>query len=106
MLRHVPLALLLLLSNACAMAPPSAWEKLEDHGAPSFRDTSDCRVEAKRQADLQYPERFRSTNAASGEVRYIDPNWFFAEDWFFKLCMRRKGYAPVPTPQRQISPVS
>jgi len=78
--------------------------RIGDHRAPSFSDVSDCRAQASRQADLEYPDRILSTSHPSGEVRYKNPDWSPAEDWFFKLCMQSKGYTLAPTPPRLPQP--
>ena len=92
--RLAPLALLVLA--ACAGQPVAqspSWEK-PDHTPVSGSDSSYCRQEARRQADILYPGQ--APNDAAGRPRTTDPRNFSAEIGFYDQCMTRLGYVRAP----------
>ncbi len=94
-----PLLLPIVVSlAACTPGSSPAWVNDADGSPPGIGDTSDCRAEAKRQADLRYPSQPGPRNPASpGEPVYKqeDPDRFPAEIRFFERCMQRKGFRRV-----------
>jgi hypothetical protein len=89
-----PRLLPLLLLAACAGAPPpDRWER-SDHAPVSSSDSLSCRAEARRQAEILYPDR--EPNDAAGRPRMTDQRNFPAEIRFFDQCMTRLGYVRAP----------
>ena len=89
-----------LLVAACAPAQPGeTWER-PVHTPPTVTETFYCRVEARREAGMIYPDRPPSD--AAGTPRMQDPSRFPAELRFYEQCMTRLGFAraavltPVP----------
>ena len=97
--RPLPFAVLALgLQLAACSGQPAAepWEK-PDHTRPTATDTSYCRGEALRQANILYPSQ--PASEARGLPRTTDQRNFPAEIRFYEQCMTRLGYvrAGVPT---------
>lgn len=84
----LPLALLVLAS--CSGQPPAEPWQRPDGAPPSATDTSYCRQESRRQADILYPGQ--APNDARGLPRTTDQRNFPAEVRFFEQCMTRLGY--------------
>lgn len=81
---------------ACTPAPGTspAWKNPADGSTPTLSDTSDCRAEARRMAELRYPSQAlpRSSRAGEPVYRQEDPDRFPAELRFYELCLERKGF--------------
>jgi hypothetical protein len=92
----VPLAM--LVAAACAGQPPAEPWQRPDGGAPSVTDTSFCRQEARRQANVLYPGA--PANDARGLPRTTDERNFPAEIQFYEQCMTRLGYMRAAPPAR------
>jgi hypothetical protein len=86
------LALALLLALV-ACSTPTADELRQNRQQPSLSDTSDCRAQAQRQAEQQYPRRTNSRGAPLADYASNEIDRFPTELSLFKLCMRSKGYS-------------
>ena len=97
MSRLLPLLLSLALA-ACTPGTSPSWVSQVDGGTPGMSDTSDCRAEARRQAELRYPPRPLPRPPGGGPepfYRQEDSDRFPAENRFFEMCMHRKGFRRV-----------
>jgi hypothetical protein len=100
----VCLLLLPLATAPCAGAhgwQPVRWESRDGRGPPGLSDSSDCRAQARRQAELRYPHSAPAAPLRPG-VRMAtgvpnDADRFPAETAFYADCMRRKGFELVTT---------
>jgi len=98
--------LLLLPAASCAGAQgwqPVRWESRDGSGPPSLSDASDCRAQARRQAELRYPHSAPAAPLHPG-VRLAtgvpsDADRFPAETAFYADCMRHKGFELVTSQQ-------
>jgi hypothetical protein len=97
----VPLALLAALLAACTAGSPAAWQNPTDRSGPSMSDTSDCRAQARRQAELRYPDEPIAPRTTRDPLyRQQNPDRFPSEVRLFELCMERKGFARVAAQPR------
>jgi hypothetical protein len=81
----------LVVLAACSATPQDAgWERHDDHSPPTMADSSDCRFQARRHAELRYPNQPREQ--AGRSPRYDDDRRFPAEIGFYQDCMRQKGF--------------
>lgn len=80
----------LLALAACDAQQGDGWRKRTDGSPARLGDTQDCHVEARRQAEAQYPPQRIGTPGRDITVQNRD--LFPAEISFFKECMRRKGF--------------
>lgn len=94
--------LLLLPAASCASPPgwqPARWESRDGQGPASLSDSSDCRAQAQRQAELRYPRPATApplrpgTRMAASAPDNADR--FPAENAFYAQCMRHKGFELV-----------
>lgn len=83
----------LALAGACGGASAERWERPEDHAPAGVTETSDCRVDARRQAEARYPQQ--PIEQIGRLPNYDDDRRFPAEMTFYRDCMRRKGYVRV-----------
>jgi hypothetical protein len=89
---------------ACTNHPPAEPWVRPDGAPPTATDTSYCRQEARRQANILYPSQ--PANDARGLPRTTDQRNFPAEIRFYEQCMTRLGYrragvpAAAPAPAR------
>jgi hypothetical protein len=81
--------LLVLTLTGCAGRQSEHWERQDDRSPPGMSETSDCRFQARRQAEIQYPDRPREQ---AGRFPGYDDRRFPAELAFYEECMRRKGF--------------
>jgi len=98
------LLLLPLPAASCASADgwqPVRWESRDGQGSAGLSESSDCRAQARRQAELRYPRsapapplRPGARMAASASN---DADRFPAENALFAQCMRHKGFELVDT---------
>lgn len=94
--------LLLLPAASCASAggwQPVRWESRDGQGPAGLSDSSDCRAQARRQAELRYPRADPAPPLKPG-VRMAtsapnDADRFPAENAFYAQCMRHKGFELV-----------
>ena len=84
----MPFALLVLA--ACSSQPPAEPWQRPDGTPTTATDTSNCRQEARRQANILYPGA--PPDDAVGRPRITDPGNFPAEVRFYEQCMTRLGY--------------
>jgi hypothetical protein len=89
--RTCALAAALAIVGGCTQPTGSGWQ---GDRVPSVSDTNDCRFEARRQAELRYPDPVRRDGTQT--VTYENPHRFEAEMTYFNACMRRKGFVRVP----------
>src|SRR5690348_15628100 len=97
--RLMPFAVLVLgLQLGACTNPPSAAEPWQrpDGTPPTATDTSYCRDEARRQANILYPAQPASD--ARGLPRVTDQRNFPAEIRFYEQCMTRRGYVRAAAP--------
>jgi hypothetical protein len=97
------LLLLPLPAASCASAhgwQAVRWESRDGQGA-GLSESSDCRAQARRQAEQRYPRaatapplRPGARMAASAST---DADRFPAENAFYAQCMRHKGFELVDT---------
>ena len=81
--------------SACASQPPAEPWARPDGAPPSATDTSYCRQEARRQANILYPAQ--PASEARGLPRTTDQRNFPAEIRFYEQCMTRRGYVRANT---------
>ena len=82
-------------AGACTSQPQSGgWEHEDDRGRPRVSETSECHDEARRRAEIRYPDPPRET-AGRTWPQYNNDRRFPAEVGFFNECMRRKGFVPA-----------
>ena len=96
--RLLPFAVLAFALQLAACSGQSAepWEKA-DHMPPTATDTSYCREEARRQANILYPAQ--PASEARGRPRITDQRNFPAEIRFYERCMTRLGYVRAAAPR-------
>lgn len=107
----VPPALALLVAlavTACTLASPAPdggvrWVSRKDGSPPDVADSSDCRAQARRQADLRFLPREMQVQLPSGQrssatLPSDDPDRMPSEKRFYAQCMRQKGFQLVDTP--------
>ena len=94
--RSIALGSLLLVAAAgCAEAPPVQWRGPSGQGPP-LGETSDCRVQARRQAELRYP-----ASASAGRrppLSAATPDAFdrsASEAALYNRCLEQRGYRLV-----------
>lgn len=80
----------LLALTACDAGQGGGWKKRADGSPAGLGDTQDCHVEARRQAEAQYPPQH--IGAPGRDITIENPGLFPAETSFFNACMRRKGF--------------
>ena len=93
---------LLLLCVACAQ-PSLRWESRVDGRTPTVADSDDCRHQARRQAELRFPQEPSDSprrHAPSPSDVVADSDRLAAENAFFTQCMRQKGFELVDCPLR------
>ncbi|HZB55247.1 MAG TPA: hypothetical protein VE527_16555 [Reyranella sp.] len=98
------LLLLPLPAASCASAhgwQPVRWESRDGRGPAGLSESSDCRTQARRQAEQRYPRpatapplRPGARMAASASN---DAGRFPAENALYAQCMRHKGFELVDT---------
>ncbi|HLG49083.1 MAG TPA: hypothetical protein VKY24_22755 [Reyranella sp.] len=91
--RILPFAALALV--ACAGQPPAEPWQRPDGTPTTATDTSYCRQEGRRQANILYPGA--PPNDARGLPRTTDARNFPAEVRFYEQCMTRLGYVRANT---------
>lgn len=82
---------------ACSGQPAEPWQR-PDGTLTTATDTSYCRQEARRQANILYPPQ--RTNDVRGLLRTPDQRNFPAEVRFYEECMIRLGYVRASVPAR------
>jgi hypothetical protein len=76
---------------ACTLQPPGeGWERPQDRTPANVTDTSACHIDARRQAEIRYPQQ--SYEQMGRWPRYDDDRRFPAEMAFYRECMLRMGY--------------
>lgn len=80
----------LLALTACAAGQGDGWRKGADGSPAGLGDTQDCHIEARRQAEAQYPPQ--RIGVPGRDIAVENPGLFPAETSFFNACMRRKGF--------------
>ena len=91
-IRPMPFAVVLVglqLAACTGQSPAEPWARA-DGAPPSATDTSYCRQEARRQANILYPAQ--PASEARGLPRTTDQRNFPAEVRFYEQCMTRLGY--------------
>lgn len=90
--RAMPFAILVIGLHlaACTNQPPAEPWRKPDGAPPTATDTSYCRQEGRRQANILYPGQ--PANDARGLPRTTDQRNFSAEVRFYEQCMTRLGY--------------
>ena len=95
----VVLAMLLPVPTASCAGTPVRWESRYDRAAPSLADSTDCRAQARRQAEIRYPPPVGGVPPGRGTrtsvATPVDADRFAAENWFYAQCMRQKGFELV-----------
>lgn len=100
------LACLLLLplpAASCAIAhwQPVRWESRYGQGPAGLSETSDCRTQARRQAEQRYPRAATAPPLRPGARMAAsvsnDGDRFPAENALYAQCMRHKGFELVET---------
>src|SRR6266540_2413919 len=101
---HLALALLAAaLLVACVGAPPGGepvrWQGTRDHARPTLADSTDCRAQARRQAEMRFPDRVLDVPAGPGTRTSVtlpsDGDRFAAENRLYAQCMGQKGFELV-----------
>ncbi len=78
-----------------ADAQAQTWRKAD--GTPAgIGDISDCRLDARRQAELRYPPAPPSGLPQGSTLGDDSGRRFELELSLFDQCMRRKGFQPAP----------
>ena len=98
-IRPMPFAVVLVglqLAACTGQSPAEQWAR-PDGAPPSATDTSNCRQEARRQANILYPAQ--PASEARGLPRTTDQRNFPAEVRFYEQCMTRLGYVRAAAPQ-------
>ena len=98
------LLLLPLPAASCASAhgwQPVRWESRDGQGPAGLSESSDCRAQARRQAEQRYPRAATAPPLRPGARMAAsasnDADRFPAENAFFAQCMQHKGFALVDT---------
>jgi hypothetical protein len=102
------LALALLAAAAlaaCTGAPPAGqpfrWQSGSGHATPTLADSSDCRFQARRQAEMRFPDRVLDVPSGPGKRTSVtlpsDGDRLAADIRFYAQCMRHKGFELVDT---------
>ena len=84
------LLLAVLLSGDGATA--QTWRNPADGSAANVADISDCRIEARREAQLRYPPTPPPGLPGGSSTGDDTSRRFELESSLFDQCMRRKGY--------------
>ena len=98
-IRPMPFAVVLVglqLAACTGQSPAEPWAR-PDGAPPSATDTSYCRQEGLRQANILYPAQ--PASEARGLPRTTDQRNFPAEVRFYEQCMTRRGYVRAPAPR-------
>jgi hypothetical protein len=98
-IRPMPFAVVLVglqLAACTGQSPAEPWAR-PDGAPPSATDTSYCRQEGLRQANILYPAQ--PASEARGRPRTTDQRNFPAEIRFYEQCMTRRGYVRAAAPQ-------
>ena len=107
-MRHARLALALVAASAlaaCAGALPAGqplhWRSASGPATPTLADSSDCRFQARRQAETRFPDRVLDVPTRPGGRTSVtlpaDGDRLAAEIRFYTQCMRQKGFELVDT---------
>jgi len=98
------LLLLPLPAASCASAhgwQPVRWESRDGQGPAGLSESSDCRAQARRQAEQRYPRAATAPPLRPGARMAAsasnDADRFPAENALFAQCMRHKGFELVDT---------
>ena len=86
---RVTVALLLALAGC---TPPTDSPVRPNSQQPGLSDISDCRTQARRQAEQLYPHRTSPRGAPLADYATNDADRFPAELSLFRQCMQGKGY--------------
>ena len=86
---RVTVALLVALAGC---TPPTDGQKRPNSQQPGLSDISDCRAQARRQAEQYYPHRTSPRGAPLADYATNDADRFPAELSLFRQCMQGKGY--------------
>ena len=98
-IRPMPFAVVVVglqLAACTGQSPAEPWAR-PDGAPPTATDTSYCRQEGLRQANILYPAQ--PASEARGRPRTTDQRNFPAEIRFYEQCMMRRGYVRAPAPR-------
>jgi hypothetical protein len=86
---------ILILASGCT-SPPVQWQGTSGQGAPTLAETSDCRFQARRQAEQLYPyDRSGSRRPPSPAVATAGSDRNASEAASYHQCLEQKGYRLV-----------
>jgi hypothetical protein len=98
------LLLLPLPAASCASAhgwQPVRWESRDGQGPAGLSESSDCRAQARREAEQRYPRAATAPPLRPGARMAAsasnDADRFPAENALYAQCMRHKGFELVDT---------
>jgi hypothetical protein len=83
--------LVLTIAAGCSEAESVRWQSRDDGSPPTLSDSSDCRAQARRQAEMRFP----ATQGLGRRVEVVLPgeaDRFAAENRLYVECMRQKGF--------------
>jgi hypothetical protein len=89
--KHVWTVCLFLTASGACVSPLFAqtWQNPDNGSAAGRTEISDCRSQARRDAERQYPVRSFQGTLPDDSLR------FQAETSLFDQCMHRKGFVPI-----------
>jgi hypothetical protein len=94
-------AALAACTGALPAGQPFRWQSGSDHATPTLADSSDCRFQARRQAEMRFPARVLDVPSGPGKRTSVtlpsDGDRLAAEIRFYAQCMRQKGFELVDT---------
>ena len=95
------LLLLPLPAASCASGQPVRWESRDGQGPAGLSESSDCRAQARREAEQRYPRAATAPPLRPGARMAAsasnDADRFPAENALYAQCMRHKGFELVDT---------